>query len=84
VISLLKSRCSADKISLLIVIVALGVSSWWVYQPKRHDWVLELAVPGTNHGFLLVAFLDLGLLIGIPEVISSISEISGSGIAFFT
>jgi hypothetical protein len=37
-----------------------------------------------KHGFVLVAFLDSDQAIGIPEVLSNISEISGTGYRFFT
>jgi len=46
--------------------------------------VLELPVPGAKRGFALVPFLDLDLVIGIPEVLSSISEIGGTEYRFFT
>jgi len=58
--------------------------SWCVRQPERHDSGLELPVPGAKCGFVLVAFLDSEEVIGIPEVLSSISEISGTGYRFFT
>jgi hypothetical protein len=36
----------------------------------------KLPVPGAKRGFVLVAFLDLDEVIGITEVLSSISGIS--------
>jgi hypothetical protein len=45
---------------------------------------LELPIFGTNSGFVLIAFLDSDEVIGIPEVLSSISEISGTRYRFFT
>jgi hypothetical protein len=46
--------------------------------------LLELSVLGPKRGFVLVAFLDSDEVIGIPEVLSSISEIGGTGYRFFT
>jgi len=46
--------------------------------------VLELPVLGAKRGFVLVAFLDSDEVIGILEVLSSISKISGRGYRFFT
>jgi hypothetical protein len=40
-------------------------------------------VPGAKRGFVLVAFLDPDEVIGIPELLSSISEISETGYRFF-
>jgi len=41
-------------------------------------------VPGAKRDFVLVAFLDSDEVIAIPEVLSSISEISGTGYRFLT
>jgi len=46
--------------------------------------VLELPILGAKLGFLRVASFDLDEVIGITEVLSSFSKISGRGYWFFT
>ena len=68
VIPFFKGRCSADNLSPLIGIVAWEYGSWCVRQTKQQDWVLKLPVPRAKRGFILVPFLDLDWVIGIPAV----------------
>ena len=72
VIPLIKGRCSADDLSPLI-----GVVAGAFVNPKRDDSGLELPVLGAKRSFVLVAFLGSDEVIGITEVLSSISGISG-------
>ena len=84
VIPLFKCHCIADELSPVFGLVPWYYGSWCVCQPERHDSVLELPVLGAKRGVVLVTFLDSDEVIGIPEVLVSISKISGSGYRFFT
>jgi hypothetical protein len=46
--------------------------------------VLEILVLGVKRRVELVVFLDWDVVVRIPEVLSSISDISGTGYRFIT
>jgi len=79
-----KRPYSADDLSHPIGIVAWEYCNWCVGQPERHDSVLELPILGAIRGVVLVPFFHSDAVIEIPEVLSSISEISGRGYQLFT
>jgi len=80
---LFAGRCSANDLSPLIG-WQLGCIVAGAFVNPNGMTRYSTSMPGAKRDFVLIAFLNSDEMIGIPEVLSSISEISGTGYRFFS